>query len=139
MTTAFGLLAIEDCSAGAGSCRGNCGSAACSTNSYMLAYSHYTECGSIQCSPQSGQPKLAVSCGGSLKVDSYCSAPQTTGRVWDCGPTAVSRTNCHFSCWVAPLSCTQPIIGCGSTGLLTHMMNGGNPTVWGVVAGYLTD
>jgi hypothetical protein len=138
-TMVEGLLEIEDCGAGPGSCIGNCGSPACSNNAHMMSYSRYTECAGEACDDQPHGTLLDVRCGGSLTLNSYCGASNTTARLWDCGPPAGNRTDCHFSCWEVPFLCTLPIIGCGNTALLTHMMNGGNPTTWGAVLVGLTD
>jgi hypothetical protein len=124
-----GYWAIENCTAGQGACHLVCGSAACNSNSYMVAWPNYTECSSHSCKLNTGVAFINTQCGGAMAPYSKCGVQGPfVARVWDCGPVA-GQTAPSGNCG----SGTHPVVACGNTAVLTAMCGGCNPFLLGHV------
>jgi len=123
--TIVGAASIDDCSAGPGACGVNCG-VTCQPNEYHVSYPYFTECGSIICEANTGQPKATETCGEDITLHCGCSNVTAIASIQDCGPPGDQPAT---SGYCMPESMYR--IGCVNTALFSALCAGCIPIDYG--------
>jgi hypothetical protein len=123
----FGISAINDCSAGPGSCGVNCNDR-CTANTYICAWPDFSECsGAPNCSDQSTR-FITNGCGKILYFFDHCTGNSVCANIQDCGPN-----DGQFSSGGFCNTTRHKLVACVNTAAFSVLCGFCNPQTYGVI------